>query len=117
MFCLIFDLLLLIISSIFYLTNVLFVRQYGWLFFISYFNDVCCGIWFLSYSNLLLGIRGKRIEKIWTILLYLFGWAIVWEFLGPVVNEKSICDPLDFVAYMSGGIIYIVLLRIGKAFL
>ena len=116
LFCLIFDLLLLVISSFFYLSNVLFVRQCGCLFFVSYFNDVCCGIWFLAYSNLLLGIRGKRIEKFWAILLYFFSWAIVWEFLGPVINEKSICDPFDFVAYMGGGIIYGVLLRIGKLF-
>ena len=110
LFCLILDLLLLAISSIFYLMNVLCIRQHGWLFFESYFNDVCCGIWFLSYSNLLLGILGKRMEKFWVISLYLFSWTVVWEFIGPVINEKSIRDPWDIAAYMSGGMIYVILL-------
>lgn len=111
MLCLI-DALTLILSSVLYLVNVLFIRKYGGSFFVSHFNDVCCGIWFLAYSNLLLKLIGKRLNDICAIMLYLFGWAIVWEYFGPIINKSSTCDNLDILAYLSGGVIYKMVMQV-----
>jgi len=28
--------------------------------------------------------------------------GVVWEFLGPIINKKSVFDPVDFICYFIG---------------
>lgn len=108
----IFDFLMLIASSFLYVANVLFFRKVGCVFFVSYFNDVCCGIWFMAYSNLLLSRINIRLCKLHIVALYLFIWSLVWEYLGPYIKNSSICDYYDILAYLSGGIMYYIATKV-----
>ena len=101
-----------IASSLLYLANVLFFRKGGGLFFVSYYNDVCCGIWFVAYSNLLLRHIGKRLDKLYVVIPYLFVWSLMWEYIGPYIKATSITDSHDILAYLLGGSIYCIASKI-----
>ena len=106
-----FELVSLLLSSLLYWTNVLYIRPCGNVFFVSYFNDLCCGVWFLAYSNIWLALIGRRIGRLGWVLIYMCVWGCIWEFLGPIINRKSICDGMDVIVYLIGAILYWLLDR------
>ena len=81
------------------------------LFFICYFNDLICPLFFFSYANMLLNTVDKEINRIWAICLVSLCTSCVWEFVAPFIKPSSITDPLDIVCYMTGGIMYWAILR------
>lgn len=80
------------------------------LFFHCYLNDVLCGILFPAYCNLLLENRYAALNRLWKIELLLFCCGIFWEYGAPFFVPNSISDPWDIIAYMSGGLIYWLLI-------
>ena len=101
-----FDITLLCCCSVLYVVNVLLIRPGGSVFFVSYFNDVCCGVWFVSYSNIWLGRIGRRITKLKWIFPYIMACGCGWEYLGPIINSAQVSDMLDIVAYLIGALVY-----------
>ncbi len=104
-----FDITVLLLCSILYWVNILFIRPCGLLFFVSYFNDVCCGVWFVSYSNILLALIRRRIYELKWMLPYIIACGCTWEFLGPILNCSRIYDLMDIIAYSIGALVYWVL--------
>ena len=75
-------------------------------FFICYFNDILAPIFLLSYSNILLYVKGLRINQYTHIIAFCVAVGLLWEFLAPLLNPASVSDWLDIVCYVIGGSIY-----------
>ena len=101
-----FDIVILLVTSILYWVNVAFLRPRGIFIFVSYFNDLCCGLWFPAYVNFLLSFARKRIAKLSHLLAFMLFWGIVWEFVAPLINSRSTTDPVDLVCYLLGTVFY-----------
>lgn len=105
----IFDGLILLGMSALWWANVHCIRPHGYWFFVCYFNDLCCGPWFMSYTNLLLATISRRIARLKHILIYLFIWSVAWEVVGPIISRGSTGDVCDILAYLVGGIVYYII--------
>ena len=75
-------------------------------FFVSYFNDFLCPLFFMAYVNRLLALVGKRIYRIQHILLICFVCGCFWEFFTPLIKPASVTDYFDLCFYCLGGILY-----------
>lgn len=108
-------LLIPIVASL-YLFNNFFLKKvtYGLLkvFFVGYFNDLICPLFFVSYVNIMLNFVNKRIVKLFSILLLCFSCGLVWEFVAPLVKENSVTDIWDLVCYCVGGVLYWIIKKI-----
>jgi hypothetical protein len=109
------NLILLISVIIAYLFNNLFLKEQSSgllrLFFVGYFNDLICPLFFFSYANMLLITVNKEITRLWVTCLISFCTSCVWEFVAPLMKPSSTTDPLDIVCYVTGGIVYWAILR------
>jgi hypothetical protein len=79
-------------------------------FFKCYFNDLLAPIILFSFSNFLLSfyekeIYGKNIYIIITIC------GIFWEVITPMYKKESVCDIFDFIMYILGASIYLIIIR------
>ena len=67
------NLMLLILVVFAYWINNLFLKEHSGgllrVFFIGYFNDLICPLFFFSYANMLLITVGKEIARLWVICL------------------------------------------------
>ena len=81
------------------------------MFFIGYFNDLICPLFFFSYANMLLITVGKEIARLWVICLVSLCTSCVWEFVAPLMKPSSTTDPLDIFCYITGGVVYWAILR------
>jgi len=80
-----------------------------WLFSVCYLNGILAPVFLLSYSNIIFGFVSRRLSIggiLWITMLS----ALVWEFIAPLYNSKSVTDWFDVLAYVVGGLIYIVLI-------
>lgn len=83
----------------------------------SYLKDlllVPVAVPLLFTGLILLGVR--RVEEpvtLFELSVVVFIWALSFEFIGPVVFDRGVSDPVDVLAYASGGLLY-WLLRGGK---
>lgn len=97
-------------SLSFYLLNNLIFKIYSTgeyhYFFVCYFNDLLCPLFFVSYTNIMLSLINKRIEKLYHIILYCFLCGFVWEFVAPLLKEGSVTDFYDLICYCIGGLLY-----------
>ena len=84
------------------------VLQY---FFVCYFNDLICTPLLLAYVNLLLSLIGHSLSKLLHILFLCLCAGLVWEFVAPLMKPSSVTDPIDLLCYLSGGMLYWLLLR------
>lgn len=104
------NIFLIIITVSFYLINQVFKYNYSnvyvnW-FMTCYFNDIVGSIAFIAYCNILLEYRLYNHLKLNQIIALLFLCGLFWEYIAPLFISYSISDPLDVVAYISGGLIY-----------
>lgn len=106
------DIVILLSVSVLYLANKLTAGLISCWFMRCYFNDVCCGIWFMAFTNLLLWFRKIRIKRLTYILLYIGLWGIYWEIIGPYVKEIAVTDIWDLVAYLMGSLIYGIIISV-----
>ena len=101
---------LIVCSLSFYLLNNLIFKTYSTgdyhYFFVCYFNDLLCPLFFVSYTNIMLSFINKRIEKLYYIILYCFLCGFVWEFVAPFLKERSVTDVCDLICYCIGGLLY-----------
>lgn len=106
-------LIIFVISA--YLFNNLFVKEHSSgllrLFFVGYFNDLICPLFFFSYANMLLITVNKEISLLWVTCLISLCTSCVWEFVAPLMKPSSTTDPLDIVCYVIGGIMYWTILH------
>lgn len=109
------NLMLLILVVFAYWINNLFLKEHSGgllrVFFIGYFNDLICPLFFFSYANMLLITVGKEIARLWVICLVSLCTSCVWEFVAPLMKPSSTTDPLDIFCYITGGVVYWAILR------
>ena len=109
------NLMLLILVVFAYWINNLFLKEHSGgllrVFFIGYFNDLICPLFFFSYVNMLLITVGKEIARLWVICLVSLCTSCVWEFVAPLMKPSSTTDPLDIFCYITGGVVYWAILR------
>lgn len=77
----------------------------------SYLNDICAGILFPAYTNILCIIARSswRITSLFSVFALGILCSFVWEVVSPAIVPYSVGDPLDCVCYIAGGLIYIAL--------
>lgn len=67
------NLILILTVLLLYMFNNLFLKTHTHgliqMFFICHFNDLICPLFFIGYSNLLLGCLNKKIKKLSRIML------------------------------------------------
>ena len=109
------NLMLLILVVFAYWINNLFLKEHSGgllrVFFIGYFNDLICPLFFFSYANMLLITVGKEIARLWVICLVSLCTSCVWEFVAPLMKPSSTTGPLDIFCYITGGVVYWAILR------
>ena len=101
--------LLFCVSGLYFINNHYF-KNYSsgniQLFFICYFNDLLCPLFFFSYSNLLLLTIDKELCKIKSICIVGICVSLIWEFFAPLIKPSSTTDLIDIICYMIGSITY-----------
>jgi hypothetical protein len=101
---------LLLSGAILYFWNqARFKGCLDWVFVKSYMNDCLAGITLVSYANLLcLGAKRAAFCLTSPLLIgcFMLTVGLFWEFVTPLYHPDSVCDPLDLVAYVGGGMIY-----------
>lgn len=100
----------------FYLTNQVFKYNYSnvyvnW-FMTCYFNDIVGSIAFIAYCNILFEYKLYNHLKLNQIIVLLFFCGLFWEYIAPIFISYSVSDPFDIIAYMLGGCIYWLLMKI-----
>ena len=80
-------------------------------FFVCYFNDLLCPLFFMAYSNFLLLMEGKELKTLWETGRLCFAAGIVWEYFAPVLKPEAVSDPIDLGCYLVGGCLYWGILR------
>lgn len=102
-----------IISLLLYVLNKFYLHQIIediWLK--SYFNDIMGGIVFGSALRIVFRYWFKReITLLPYIMLILFA-GIYWEYIAPLYLKYSVCDVVDIVAYLCGGFILQIVLKV-----
>lgn len=81
------------------------------LFFVCYFNDLICPLFFFAYANLLLLTVGRELHKLWCIALIGLGISLIWEFFAPVLKPTATADPVDIICYLLGSTGYWAILH------
>lgn len=71
-----------------------------------YFNDILAGI----TLNAMMSSTPKYNAR-WGLYLTLVA-GIFWEYITPLFNSRSISDPLDIVAYLTGFLILTIINKI-----
>lgn len=104
------DILLILLTSILYIVNKAVLKHifngvYRY-FFVCYFNDLICPLFFLSYANLLLMIVKKNIKSFKDILFLIVPAGLVWEYLAPFLNPSATADVYDLLCYFAGSVLY-----------
>ena len=106
-------LILSVISAYFF--NNLFLKEHSSgllrLFFVCYFNDLICPLFFFAYANLLLITVNREITRLWMTCLIGICTSCVWEFIAPIMKPSSKTDPVDIICYVFGGVVYWAILR------
>ncbi len=81
------------------------------IFFVSYFNDLLCPLFFLGYSNMLLITNNKELTRLIVLLIVCLSAGCVWEFVAPFLKRGSVTDFFDLVCYAVGTTGYWLLLK------
>ena len=71
-----------------------------------YFNDILAGI----TLNAMMSSTTKYNAR-WGLCLTLAA-GIFWEYITPLFNSRSVSDPLDIVAYLTGFLILTIINKI-----
>ena len=116
----IINLLLFFIGVALYILNKILLAgdYYGIFYWLmhGYFNDFVGSISFISYCNLASIFFRHRMyfTELHKILVFLLGCGVFWEFITPLYRENTISDPWDLVAYLSGGLLYYIIIKLKK---
>lgn len=80
-------------------------------FMTCYFNDMIGGITFTAYCCIFVELYKGSIIKLHQIEVILFLSGVFWEYITPLYRN-TISDPWDIAAYMFGGLLYWVIIKI-----
>ena len=75
----------------------------------------------LSFVNIVLLYTGKTLVKLWQVLLFTLACGLLWEFGTLLVPEgisglpSATLDPIDFVFYFAGGLLFWLVNKANKA--
>ena len=105
------DVIILIVSLMLYGINRLFLKEIIINPSFSYLlrchvNDFLGGVCFIAYTDLVLAYSKY---SIWIINSYtvaiviMLTCGILWEYVFPLIYPRGVSDPLDIIAYVSGG--------------
>jgi hypothetical protein len=83
-------------------------------FFNYYFNDVLAALLILVWTNVLMSLIDRQFDNIFHIFLLTFTIALFWEYVTPLYKSGSTSDVLDVLAYLLGGVIYTIFIRLNK---
>lgn len=84
-------------------------------FWSSYFNDILGGCLILAVANILLAAGGLRpLQALLPCLGLSLLCGLFWEFLTPLYLPRSVADPWDLAAYMTGAAVWWAVCRIKK---
>lgn len=80
----------------------------------NHFNDLCGGMLFPAYANVLLEVLKMpvRIDDYPKVIGLGLLCSFAWEVVAPLVLERSTADPIDACMYLIGGIIYVFARRL-----
>lgn len=81
-------------------------------FFVCYFNDFLCPLFFVAYCNLLLLLVEKELLKLKWILLLCLSTSLIWEYFAPLLKPTATADMLDILFYLLGGFLYWLILKL-----
>lgn len=80
------------------------------LFFRCWFNDILAGLFLCAFLNFWLGLwRLRPVRSPWPLALLLLACGGVWEVATPLWKAGAVFDPLDLLAYLAGGGLYLLL--------
>lgn len=112
------NIILMALTVFLYLINNLIIKDAtsGWIrvFFVGYFNDCICPLFFLSYVNCILLTAKKELTKLRSLMLMSCIAGLFWEFAAPLVKPSAVTDLWDFVCYMIGSVLYWWLFKVSK---
>ena len=83
-------------------------------FFNGHFNDFLAPAALLALSNIIFAFRGFQATKPLYVMFVTFIAAILWEYLAPLIDPASTTDILDLVAYLAGGLAYILVNKLAE---
>ena len=78
-------------------------------------NDLLGGVVFTALINIILchsKYSRLRINGIMQAMTIMFAVGLAWEYILPCVYPRGTADPLDLLAYMAGGMLYVLLCRL-----
>ena len=113
------NILIGIASFLLYLINKYYLRMvFYYPFFRFYFNDVLAGIVILAYSNIVISLSNVKFNlySLKNIIVFNLVIGLFWEYVTPLYYSKSTGDPLDVVAYVVGGIVYYLIIKISNKY-
>lgn len=94
------------ITAILYVVNKKLLVTYTsgliHLFCSFYFNDLICPFLFLGISQIMLIWAGCELKSYISIVFLGMAGGIIWEFVGPIINPKSVTDIWDLACYFIG---------------
>ncbi|MGI6204277.1 MAG: hypothetical protein ACOYJH_03250 [Anaerovoracaceae bacterium] len=88
--------------------NVFSVQTEGYLnlFVTGYLDDIAAPCLIFASCDILLGTMRMKMLGFPLITLSALCVGAFWECFSPVVRPYAVFDPLDFLAYFAGGVIY-----------
>lgn len=98
------------ITIIVYVINQEILKSTNCIFFQYYFNDLLAPIVLLSFSNYLLNVYNKVIKGK-NIYLFIIICGIFWELITPLYKKNSVSDIVDFIMYIIGANIYMLIVK------
>ena len=71
-----------------------------------FFNDLLCPLFFLPICDMLLACIDRPFRRARTVFFFTLCASLLWELAGPLINPRSVFDPLDFLCYFAGAAFY-----------
>ena len=71
-----------------------------------YLNDLVCPLFFLGCCQIVWRCIGQEIVTYPACLLFGMSGGLVWEYVAPIINSKSVSDPMDLLCYFFGTTLY-----------
>lgn len=74
-----------------------------------YLNDLVCPFFFLGISQIMLIWINHEIKNLKHYISIAILIGIIWEYVAPIINPKSVTDTFDICCYLLGTIFYYIL--------
>ncbi len=104
------DIIILIICLLLYITNQIFLKKIGILFFNNYFNDLLAVPLYFSIINLISSnISKKEIKSFRSLFIITIILSFLGEYLAIFLRTGSVTDYLDIICYFIGMMIYYII--------